>query len=525
MLEIKFKQHNLKEEKEIFNQRQILDFNNEKKLSLRKNKNIKKLQRKRDTEIAHLKSDYSNIDPKYIFKLNNLGESYNKIYSYLNSNNKDLISYALNELKIYFSSSPISVNDQKAIDENNFLDIILHLGNQFLQINDIKNIKIILDILINIQVFEEGSVFYLKKLYDKSYYDFFNICLMAFNTNDILYSLEWILLNMNNNDKSGTFNLILLRSSIFSTIIKFINENGNNILYMDDKELYLKIFNCALDLSSFEALLEEKDLEIINECLSILIKDLLGSCNSVVLGLIYEGIYYISNLDDSFNFNKKIIEQGVTKKILKSQFYTLNYNNNIKKIILYALRIIANNLTLSENDCQIVYDLNIIDFYDSILVKFDDDSLITEAVFNGLSNISVGKNKKIILNSFIFAEKKIEKYCNSTDEIKILFIKIIIFLIYDSNYETLIFISKTKILEYFIYLFSNNNLSDLVSSKILKVIDNYLKRFKNEYKENKEYLIVYHKFKELFDFCSKINDLDCKELISSISKNIENNYN
>jgi hypothetical protein len=417
------------------------------------------------------------------------------------------------------------VNDQKIIDKNNFFNVILHLGNQLLQINDMKNIKIILDILINIQVYEEGSSIYLKKLYNKSYFDFFNICLIAFNNNEIFYSIEWILLNMSNNEASESFNLILLRSSVFSTILKFINENVDNILYMEDKELYLKLFNCVLDLSSIETLLEEKDVEVINKCLLIIIKDLLGSCNDVVLGLIYEGLYYISNFDDSFNFNKKIIEQGVTKKILKSQFYNLNLNKNNKKIILYALRIIANNLTLSENDCQIVYDLNIIDFYDTILAKFDDDIAITEAVFNGLSNISVGKNKKIIEKSVIFAEKKIEKYCNSTDEIRILFLKIIVFLIYDSNYETLMFIYKTKILEYFIYLFSNNNLNEVVSMKILKVIDNYLKRFKNEYKETKEYLIVYHKFKELFDFCNKINDLNCKELIFSISKNIENNYN
>ena len=524
MLEVKFK-HNKEEEKEIFNQKQILNINNEKKLSLRKNKNIKKLQSKRDTKIEHLKFDYNNINPEFIFKLNNLGESYNIIYSNLNSNNKDLISYTLNELKIYFSFSSITVKDQKVIDENNFFELILHLGNQLLQVNDMKSIKIILDILINIQVFEEGSAFYLKKLYTNSYFDFFNMCLIAFNKNEIFYSIEWILLNMSNNDHSETFNLALLRSSIFSTILKFINENANNILYMEDKELYLKLCNCALDLSSIESLLEAKDVEVINECLLIIIKDLLGSCNDVILGLIYEGLYYISNLDDSFNFNKKLIEKGVTKKILKSQFYNLNLNSNNKKIILYALRIIANNLTLSENECQIIYDLKIIDFYDTILVKFDDDFAITEAVFNGLSNISVGKNKSIIKNSIIFSEKKIEKYCNSTDEIRILFIKIIIFLIYDSNYETLMFISKTKILEYLIYLFSNNNLSHLVSTKILKVIDNYLKRFKNENKENKEYLIIYHKFKELFDFCNKINDLNSKELISSISKNIENNYN
>ena len=188
MLEIKFK-HN-KEEKELFNQKQILGLNNEKKLSLRKNKNIKKLQRKRDTNIEHLKFDYSNISPELIFKINNLGESYNKIYSYLNSNNKVLISYALNELKIYFSISSITENDQKIIDENNFFDVILSLGIQFLQINDLRIIKIILDILINIQVFEEGSSFYLKKLYNNSFLDFFDMCLKTFNKIEILYLLE-----------------------------------------------------------------------------------------------------------------------------------------------------------------------------------------------------------------------------------------------------------------------------------------------------------------------------------------------
>ena len=242
MLEIKFK-HN-EEEKEFFNQKQILELNNEKKLSLRKNKNIMKLQRKRDTNIEHLKFDYSNINPEFIFKIDNLRESYNKIYSYLNSNNRVLISYALNELKIYFSINSITENDQKTIDENNFFDVILTLGIQFLQINDMKIIKIILDILINIQVFEEGSAFYLQKLYNNSYLDFFNMCLITFNKNEILYSLEWILFNMSNNDFSGAFNLSLLRSSIFSSIIKFINENANNILYLEDKELYLKLFNC-----------------------------------------------------------------------------------------------------------------------------------------------------------------------------------------------------------------------------------------------------------------------------------------
>ena len=76
----------------------------------------------------------------------------------------------------------------------------------------------------------------------------------------------------------------------------------------------LKLFNCALVLCSLESLLQEKHIEVINERLIIIIKDLLASCKDVVMGLIYKGLYYISSFDDSFNFNKKVIDQGVIKK-------------------------------------------------------------------------------------------------------------------------------------------------------------------------------------------------------------------
>ena len=123
----------------------------------------------------------------------------------------------------------------------------------------------------------------------------------------------------------------------------------------------------------------------------------------------------------------------------------------------------------------------------------------------------------------IFSHQKIEKYCNSGQEILLLFIKIIRFLIYNSEYDTLKFIFNTKILEYFLFLFNTNNLNQIVYNKIIKVIDTYLKRFNAELKGSKEYLYIYYKFKDILEFSDKINNLD-NLLISSVIKNIGTNY-
>ena len=518
MLDIKI---NRKQEENILNQKEIIEVNNKNKISLRKNQNYLKLQKKRENLIEHLKIDISNIKPEFRFKILNLKDSINEIFNCLNSNNKELISYCLNELRIYFSLNYLKSSDQKIIIERNFLDVLLFFGIKFLEIKDNNNVEQILYILINIQSYQEGSNDYLIKLYTEPFFEFLNNCFISMKIKDLFYLINLILLNMSINDENNKYNLLFLRSKIFSVILDTIKEK--NEACNKDKAVTINIIKYAVDLSSFEKSFEKPDIAIINRCMEILIENIYGKNNEEILGPAYEGLFNISNLDNSYNFNKKLINKGATLKILKSKFYTLNLNESNKRIIINALRIISNNLTTSDKNCQIIYDLNIIDYYDKILAKFDDNYSIIYAVFCGLANISVGKHKNIVKNSIIFSHKKIEKYCNSGEEILLLFMKIIRFLIYNSEYETLHFIFNTKILEYFMFLFSTNNLSLLVYNKIIKVIDIYLKRFSVELKGSKEYLYIYYKFKDIFEFSDKINNLD-NQLISSVVKNIETNY-
>jgi hypothetical protein len=518
MLDIKI---NRKQEENILNQQEIIEVNNKNKISLRKNKNYLILQKRRENLIEHLKIDYSNIKPEFRFKIQNLKDSINNIFNCLNSNNKELISYCLNELRIYFSLNYLNSNDQKIIIERNLLDALLFFGIKFLEIKDNNNIEQILYILINIQSYQEGSNDYLIKLYTEPFFEFLYNCYMSIKIKDLFYLINLILLNMSINDENNKYNLLFLRSKIFSSILDTIK--GKYDVCIKDEGIAINIIKYSVDLSSFEKFVEKKDTAIINRCIEILIEKIYGTKNEEILGPAYEGLFNISNLDNSYNFNKKLINKGATIKILKSKFYILNLNETNKKIIVNALRIISNNLTTSDKNCQIIYDLNIIDYYDKILAKFDDNYSILYAVFCGLANISVGKHKNIVKDSIIFSHQKIEKYCNSGQEILLLFIKIIRFLIYNSEYETLKFIFNTKILEYFLFLFNTNILSQFVYNKIIKVIDIYLKRFNQELKGSKEYLYIYYKFKDILEFSNKINNLD-NQLISSVFKNIETNY-
>ena len=399
--------------------------------------------------------------------------------------------------------------------------MLLFFGIKFLEIKDNNNIEQILSILINIQSYQEGSNDYLIKLYTEPFFEFLYNCYMSMEINDLFYLINLILLNMSINDENNKYNLLFLRSKIFTSILDKMKEKDD--VCTKDKVVAISIIKYAVDLSSFEESFQKKDTAIINRCIEILVDNIYEKNNEEILTSAYEGLFNISNLDNSFNFNKKLINKGATLKILKSKFYILNLNEKNKRIIINALRIISNNLTTSDKNCQIIYDLNIIDYYDKILAKFDDNYSILYAVFCGLANISVGRHKNIVKNSIIFSHKKIEKYCNSGEQILLLFIKIIRFLIYNSEYDTLQFIFNTKILEYFLFLFNTNNLDLLVYNKIIKVTDIYLKRFNAELKGSKEYLFIYYKFKDIFQFSDKINHLD-NQLISSVIKNIETNY-
>ena len=90
---------------------------------------------------------------------------------------------------------------------------------------------------------------------------------------------------------------------------------------------------------------------------------------------------------------------------MKIKFYSLNINNFTHDIIDFALRIITNNLSLTDKECQIIYDTNIIDYYNNILIKFDDSFKIVRDILTGLANITVSSKRNIILNSSIWEEK------------------------------------------------------------------------------------------------------------------------
>ena len=91
-----------------------IDNLNENKLSLRKNKNARKILRKRKYKEDHLKFN-NEISKEFQFQISGFDLSFNIIISYLNSNNPDLISYCLREISIYFNSNFPNINEQKTI--------------------------------------------------------------------------------------------------------------------------------------------------------------------------------------------------------------------------------------------------------------------------------------------------------------------------------------------------------------------------------------------------------------------------
>lgn len=124
--------------------------------------------------------------------------------------------------------------------------------------------------------------------------------------------------------------------------------------------------------------------------------------------------------------------------------------------------------------------------------------------------------------------KNIQKYLNYDDDIKHEIIKIIKYLLYKKVEERIKFIFNTKILEYLIFIFANGNIGKFICFKILSVIDYYLDLFKIDAKGAQEYLIIYNKFKDLFNSSEKIILLSEEgtknNIISDIQKKIDNNY-
>ena len=515
---------NLFDEKIFNNPHESIELKNKEKIKLRKDKLNQEIQKKRKQHLEHIKlNQESKIKPELKFIIVRFEESFTKILSYLNSNDYDLILYIINEINIYFGYNNPNINEQKIIIESNFLLILLNLGKEFIESNVEDNLKQILCILVNIQSYDKGSSDYLNILLTDEFFDFYNKSLLfAKNKKNkeishlIIYLIDGLItINLNN--------LILFRSDVFYSILEHIE--NKNIDNNGDKLTVLKIIATGIDLEDYEDFLKEQDIKIIDRCFKILTEYLFSTNTDEILSCIYRGLYNISSLDNKYGFNHKIINEGVTLKIMRIKFYNLKVNNFINEIIDFAERIIANNLSLSDKECQIIYDNNIIDYYNNLLIKFDDYFKIVRDIFIGLGNITVGSKRNIILNSNIWNEKNIQKYCNMKDEIKIYYIKIIQHLIYHSNYDILKFIYNTKILQYLIFLFSTTDIKRLIGEKILKVINSYLSHFSKDKKDSEEYLTILNKFIDLLESCDKINNLNCLELISNITENIKNNYN
>ena len=519
---IDIKRKNKYEEKLPNNSQEILNQKNIQKLSLRKKHNFVEIQKKRNYNLAHIKSELnSNIKPELHFKINKFEQSYNLIISYLNSNNKDLINYCINEINIFFMYNCPNENEQKIFSDNNLFNLLFIIGNSFINNKDAYNLEKLLTILINIQFFEKGTHKYCDILYSKEYFEFYNKCFLfskEFGILNLIISIIKLLIDNNN-----YFNIEILRSNTFTSILDIISKE--NEISQEDKELIVYIINYTVDLSNLDELLKEKDKLIIYRALRILINELYGTKNDKLLVLIYEGLFNLSNFGDKNKFNKIMINEGVIIKIMKIKLNKIIIDANNTRIIEYAVRILANCLTLSDKLCQIIYDQNIIDYYNNILNKFENNDKIIKAVFTGLGNISVGKNKDVIISSNIWEEKNIQKFNNISDEIKLSYIKIVKYYIYNSDYQKLKFIFKTQILHYFLYLLTSSNNCDIIIINILKIIDHYLSRFNKELKKTQEYLIIFNKFYDLFQSSDILYKSHSFNDINSIVNHIKNNYN
>ena len=464
---------------------------NKLKITLRAKDNNLVIMAKRKSIIAQMNSDNTIFPKEKQFQIYKFESSYNKIISYLNSSDNNLISYCLNILSIYFKYNEPNINEQKLIKEGQFFEILLYLGNKFIYEKNENNLIKIIWILMNIQIFSEGNSDYLKKIYNEKYMEFYNECFTNFGSDEIINEIIVLLsfIAKINIDIDNYF--ILLRSKVFSSIIKY-GKNKNND--MEVMEIILKlIVNCLKISDKYE--LNENDINIINDCIIILINELSDFENEKIQKLCLDGLYKITKLDNNYKFNEKLINEGAASLILK-----MKNNNNMLK----SLKILANILTVSDKYCKLLYEDNIIGFYNNILINYDDDPEFVFTILSGLFNISVGKSRNIIKESIIWSSEKIQKYFNMNDDrIKLLFIKIIKYIVYDGAHECLILIYNTKVLEYLIFLLSSFNLNEKVTNKIFKVIGIYLQNFKESERKNEEYYIIFQKFQDLIKSSQK----------------------
>ena len=527
-------QNQRKYDEEQINSKEYINDLNQNKISLRKFKNNVLLKRKREYLRLHFEEKTNQkISKEQQFNIINFDKSFNIINMYLASNNPDLIEYCLIEICNYFQIYFPKINEQKKIKETKFLNTLLYFGNKFINEKNDTNLSYILTIIINIQYFEERNYNYTEDLYSEEYFRFYNNCILyAENSRNneyrsLIYKKIVMIFNVmafNDNCPNYDLNLLLLRSTSFLNILNYFEEK--NIKDFEEIKSIIELITFVVSLCDDEnTIFKKDDIKMIDKCLNILISELYNNSKEEILVKIYEGIRNISDMDDEYKLNKKIINEGVTLKILKMKFNNINPTENYIKIIQYCMMILANNLTSSDKSCQIIYDQNIIDYYNNILEKFDDNKKIVKYILSGLANISIGSNKEIIKYSIIWQEQRIIKYLSFNDEIVHKMIKIVKYFLYNASFESIQFIFNSNVLKYFMDLFVAGNIGRFISWKILCIIDNYLKLFKSELKETKEYLLIFNQYKDIFTNCEKVLLLRMENNdISDIEERIKNNY-
>ena len=220
--------------------------------------------------------------------------------------------------------------------------------------------------------------------------------------------------------------------------------------------------------------------------------------NEKIKKICYQGLYNISKINDDYEFNKKMINEEIPRLILE---------NKNKNILLYSLKTLNNILTVPDEYLNQLNLEEIISYYDSIINLYKDEDKIIYIILNGICNIADSKYINVVKSSIIWDQIIIQILFNKNEDIQLLFIEIIKYIINSGNLNNLKFIFNTKILEYLIYLISNSIKDKKIVIKILELIDNYLSRFRNCDKDNAHYLVIYNKFKDfLFCFHDLINE-------------------
>ena len=496
------------------NKEPILLSKNIQKLSLRKTNIQNKLKEKRNI-IIDQNQNYYNINQEDELNIETFATSHQKIISNLTSNDHNLKIYSLLQLDNYFKFNPPNEEEQKILLSKNFFEILLNSKNE--EDNDSTTIELILSIINNLLLFNEGSIKNFEQIYSEKYLKFYNDSFsLSDEIKNAIITLLIDILKINKQHENYII-IIILRSKIFKSIINYKLENKDSL----DADVLINIFELiskCVNLSFYnEDQINEKDINIIKNIINIIVNEINHSKKELLIKYCFKSIHKISLLDNEYGLNEEIIKSGISLKIMKSKIKS--------KYLNHALKIIANNLTLPTKKCSDIYENNIISYYNEIFLNYNNNQKIIFSILSGILNISEGKFKEIVKESNIWDQNNLEKIFNMNDDTKIKMIGITKSVVLISGIDNLKFIYNTKILEYMIYLICVNDLSEVICVKMLKVIDKYLIKFKKEERNSEEFLCIFYKLEDLFKSTNKIIKINYKKnVVEFIINNITNKY-